>query len=269
MLEGEIRIVSIWVTVGFSEALRSFAANYICAIRRRLRIFWIHRSAVNFDRRWEKKKRIGEYMISQGMFAKRSIAAFTMTLLTTGVCNAADQWIVDLNKGSGQVSFHAVGKPKMLNIHGKGAKASGQFLITAGKVQGKASFDLKTLDTGIEMRNSHMKEKYLEVGKFPNADFVITEINLPNPLPSGDFSKDAPFKGKLTLHGVTSDVSGIAKINKSGATLTGNVQFDTTVKSFNIDLPSFAGITMADDVKVEVEFSGPMMKSAGKSVAQK
>ncbi len=192
------------------------------------------------------------------------IAAMTFNV------HAGQAWVLNLSKGDGKVEFHAVGKPKMLQIHGKGTKPTGQMTVEAGKVSGQAIFDLNSLDTGIELRNKHMKEKYLEVAKHPKATFEITEIKLPNPMPAGDFNQDAPFKGKLTVHGVTQDVAGVAKLKKEGSQLTGNVEFATTVKSFNIELPSFAGITMADEVNVSVEFTGPMVqKGNARSVASK
>lgn len=181
----------------------------------------------------------------------------------------ANSWQLDLSKGSGQVEFNAVGKPKMLKIHGKGSQATGSLIVEGGKVTGKAIFDLNSLDTGISLRNTHMKEKYLETGKHPQATLEIVSIKLPANLAS-DFSADAPFSGKLTLKGVTKDVKGIAKLKKSGSELSGEVEFDTTVGSFNIELPSFAGVTMADEVKVKVEFKGPMVqKSGGQKVANK
>ena len=184
--------------------------------------------------------------------------------------HAGPAWVLNLSKGEGKVEFHAVGKPKMLKIHGKGTKPTGQMTVEDGKVSGQAIFDLNSLDTGIDLRNKHMKEKYLEVGKHPKAIFELVEIKLPNPLPAGDFEKDAPFKGKLTVKGVTKEVSGVAKLKKEGSNLTGNVEFATTVKSFNIELPSFAGITMADEVNVQVEFTGPMVQKTGtRSLASK
>lgn len=207
------------------------------------------------------------------MGIKNSLLSCSALLLVTSLnvhAQAGQSWVLDLNKGEGKVAFDAVGKPKMLKIHGEGTKPTGQMTVENGKVSGQASFDLNTLDTGIDLRNKHMKEKYLETAKHPKATFELVEIKLPNPLPKGDFQQDAPFKGKLTVKGVTKEVSGMAKLSKEGPKLTGKVEFGTTVKSYNIDLPSFAGITMADEVNVVVEFSGPMVqKGSARSVASK
>src|SRR3712207_2245280 len=89
----------------------------------------------------------------------RNVAALIATLVLGNAASAADQWVLDLSKGSGAVGFHAIGKPKMLKIHGQGGAPKGQLAVTDGKVSGKAIFDLRSLKTGIDMRDSHMKEK--------------------------------------------------------------------------------------------------------------
>lgn len=199
------------------------------------------------------------------MQLKKSALTIIAALAFSQMTYAGDKYSLDLS--GGKVDFHAVGRPKMLKIHGEGKDAKGSFTVDGGKVTGKATFDLSTLDTGIEMRNKHMKEKYLEVSKYPQAIFEFTDIQLPADMPA-NFDKEVPFKGKLTVHGVAQNVTGTAKMKRDGGTLTGSAEFSTTVKSHKIDLPSFAGVTMADEVKVQVEFTGPL-KPAGRSVAKK
>jgi polyisoprenoid-binding protein YceI len=183
---------------------------------------------------------------------------------------AGEVWTLNLNEGQGKVEFTAVGKPTLLKIKGKGAKATGQLSIQDGKASGQAVFNLGSLDTGISLRDKHMKDKYLEVGKHPTATFELTEISLPNPLPKGDFQKDVPFKGKLTMRGVTKDVAGTAKLKRDGPRMAGVVEFKTAISGFNMDIPSYAGITVANEINIAVEFNGAMsQKDVGRSVASK
>src|SRR6185503_8682930 len=45
--------------------------------------------------------------------------------------------------------------------------------------EGSFAVDLRTLDTGISLRNDHLREKYLEVDKAPGYDkAVLSEIDL-------------------------------------------------------------------------------------------
>src|SRR5512139_2804934 len=69
---------------------------------------------------------------------------------------------------------------------------------------GELSVDLKTLDTGISLRNQHMVETYLEVGKgegFEKA--TLSNIDVGSVAASLDGQK--PFTARLRLHGVTQE----------------------------------------------------------------
>jgi polyisoprenoid-binding protein YceI len=197
---------------------------------------------------------------------KKSLIA--IVLLAGSLSARAENWAVDLSKGSGSVEFKAVGRPAMLKIVGKGSKPKGRFEVQSGKVSGMATFDLKSLDTGIGLRDKHMKEKYLEVSKHPEASLEITRIDLPAKAAGGDFSENAPFEGKLTVHGVTQPVKGTAKVVKSNGKISAEVEFGIKMKSFNIDVPTYAGITVAEDVAIRVEFTSPVTSnSSGRQVA--
>src|SRR3989338_6695806 len=63
---------------------------------------------------------------------------------------------------AGDVRFLAVGKPSMLKIHGKGKILAADFQLEKESLKGSAEVDLNSIDTGIALRNQHMKEKYLE-----------------------------------------------------------------------------------------------------------
>jgi polyisoprenoid-binding protein YceI len=166
---------------------------------------------------------------------------------------------IDLDKGTGAVEFHATGHPSALKIVGKGSAPRGKFNIEGTEVTGTASFDLDSLDTGIETRNHHMKEKYLETGKFHDARLTLKKMVVPADLISKkNFSLDQiPFTGILALHGVEKPVSGIAKIDRDDGTAKFIAEFGLKVSDYAIAVPKFAGITMADDVVVTVVGAAP------------
>ena len=91
---------------------------------------------------------------------------------------------------SGQVQFKTIGRPSALKIVGKGPAPKGQLNIDQnGNIKGQFDFELATLDTGIGLRDRHMKNKYLEVGKFPKAAITIQEMKFPNELLAKDGQK--------------------------------------------------------------------------------
>lgn len=193
---------------------------------------------------------------------------FLVTVLSTftaGLAQANEAWVMDLSKSNAKVDFHADGK--IMKVKGENGKATGKLTIANGSVSGRAEVDLTSMTTGIDLRDDHMKNKYLEVAKYPKATLEVLEIKLPVSLPAGDF--EAPFTGSLTVHGVAQPVKGIAKLNRDGNNLKGDVEFMTSISGHKIELPKYSGIILKDEVKVKVQFNGALMKGSGKSVAQK
>lgn len=146
------------------------------------------------------------------------------------------------------VEFLAIGNPSLLKIRGKGAKASGKLALDVGKLSGEILVDLTPIDTGMSLRNRHMHEKYLETNEHPHAKLSLDAIKLPEE----DFGeKEFAFTGKLTVKGVEKSIQGTAIISKSEEKLTATAKFKFKISEFGIDIPSFAGVTVADEVLVE------------------
>jgi polyisoprenoid-binding protein YceI len=164
----------------------------------------------------------------------------------------------DTTKNLGAVRFFALGNPSAIRIEGTGSAPEGKLDVLAdekvSRIGGQFIFNLVSLNSGIELRDNHMKEKYLEVDKFPQSkltiDTLVVETNILN-----DFSKSSiPFSGTLNLHGKDKVVSGVVDLkltNKKELKILAKFKIKPT--DFKIEIPSFAGITVADDVDVEVE----------------
>ena len=199
-------------------------------------------------------KHISKLICNSALFALALAPAAWSSTATT------KQWLVDLDQGSGNVEFRATGHPSALKIIGKGTAPRGNFTVDGKKVTGTVLFDLTSLDTGIETRTHHMKEKYLETEKFRDAKLTVSQMTLPQDLATEQFSADqVPFTGSLLLHGVERPVSGIVKIDKAGGKISMAAQFGLKISDYKIAVPSFAGITMADDVQVAVADSAPVV----------
>lgn len=150
----------------------------------------------------------------------------------------------------GSVHFEATGRPAMVKIKGHGEGPVGKLNLEGKKLNGELTFKMETLNTGIGMRDEHMKEKYLEVAKFPTAVLKIKDMVLPDAwTPQTAGLKDQAFKGTLTLHGVEKEVSGIVNVNND---MGANADFEIKISEFGISIPSYLGITVADTVRVRV-----------------
>ena len=184
----------------------------------------------------------------------------TAALLNGGVLLAANPptkaWLLTFDPGSGGVEFNATGRPSALKIHGKGTAPKGALSVTGGKASGTLSFDLGSLDTGIKMRNEHMKQKYLEVGKYQQAELTFDQLSMPESVQAEQAKLDrVPFQGTLSLHGIRKPVTGFADIVRDGQKVALKADFGIKLTDYGIAIPSFAGITVAEDVRILVDTS--------------
>jgi polyisoprenoid-binding protein YceI len=155
-----------------------------------------------------------------------------------------------------QVEFQAVGRPSALKIRGRGDKLTASLSLEQSKLKGAVEFELGSLDTGMGLRDRHMKEKYLAIEEFPKSRFEVTTLELPATLTgTGDGEAELKVPGTLTLHGVTQPVEAQTKITKIGSQLSVSAQFAIKLPVYGIDIPKFAGITVAEDVTLKVDFA--------------
>lgn len=153
----------------------------------------------------------------------------------------------------GKIEFKAIGHPSALKILGKGSPCKGTFIWNGKFLIGKAYLKLEALDAGIELRTEHMKSKYLEVEKYSEAQLVLNPVPMVENFEQADFElKDISFSGTLDLHGIKKPVLGLLSIKKSKNEIQIESHFSLRLGDFQIEIPSFAGITLAEEVQVRV-----------------
>ncbi|MCB0378577.1 MAG: YceI family protein [Bdellovibrionales bacterium] len=158
-----------------------------------------------------------------------------------------------LKQEVGEVRFIATGNPGFLKIegHGKEAKPTGSVEILAGVASGSIEVPLASLETGIALRDKHMKEKYLKTNQFPKAVFRFENQPLPKDFEIGRSSlKDHPIKGTIEIAGVSHSLTVPMNIDSSGIATT---QFEINLNDFKIGVPSFMGVTVAEKVKIFIK----------------
>lgn len=125
----------------------------------------------------------------------------------------------------------------------------------SGALDGSVAVDLRTLDTGIALRNEHLRDKYLEVDKGRGFDTAtLSEIDLKG------IDVDAPdgkgsFTGSLTVHGVKKTVTGAVDVRQTGAALRAKASFPVVLPDYGIAKPRYLGVGVKDTVQVEVVFA--------------
>jgi polyisoprenoid-binding protein YceI len=167
--------------------------------------------------------------------------AFSALSALPGVSLAAVQG------SGGAVTFDAKG-PAGFKLEGKTSDVS--VSETAGTV--RVSVGLSTLDTGIELRNRHMREKYLEVQKYPTAVLVVDRSTLRLPDDGRDSSGAA--NGTITIHGQSHPVSLEYKVHRARDAFNVTGAVHVNMNDYGIQVPSYLGITVKPDVDVAAVF---------------
>ena len=113
--------------------------------------------------------------------------------------------------------------------------------------------DLRALDTGNGLRNKEMREKYLQTGPHPEAQFRSVSVQAPASV-AANAPADLKVTGDFTLHGVTKRFTIPVRVvvipdGHIHATSTFNVH----MPDFGIDVPNNVLVTVNDDVPVRLD----------------
>jgi polyisoprenoid-binding protein YceI len=194
------------------------------------------------------------------VFTSLLVMAFATQVYSAPNVAAIKPQVLNFSSGTGSVTFQAVGRPAAIKINGEGEGPKGSLKITDRKLSGDLSFNLTTLKTGIEMRDNHMKEKYLEVEKFPQSKLSIENLEIPADFNHGDEAhlKAVPFKGKLLLKNTTKEVQGTCDVDRKKQNTDVVAQFTIKLPDYGIEIPKYMGITVAEDVNVKVATKTPL-----------
>lgn len=151
-----------------------------------------------------------------------------------------------------KIEFKTTGSPVLISIEGKSEiPCAGQLEVQGEDLsKSKITLDLSKLDTGIPLRNKHLKENYLQISQFPQATLSNLKVS--------DFAKTlkgqgqkSKFEATLDLHGAQKPISGTYTI-KDGVAY--KADFHIEVTDFNIARPDFMGVKVVDKVFLTVQF---------------
>jgi hypothetical protein len=102
------------------------------------------------------------------------------------------------------------------------------------------------------LMQEHFNENYMESDKYPKAEFRGKIANLS----AVNFTKDGTYNvtatGKLTMHGVTRDVSAPGTITVKGNEATINSKFKVRTADYGIKVPALVEGKIAKEIAVTV-----------------
>lgn len=215
-------------------------------------------------------------------------ALFVTSLLSASAAIAAPRTFeINDEKGRDQVSFTSDAPLEL--IDGKTSKVSGKITIDDSldltkPVSGNFDVDLASIDTGIPLRNEHMRDNFLETKKYPKATFVLKSlVNPPKKLTAGS-KVTLKATGDFSLHGKTVSKTipvDVLYMTKCPATETKRPgcdlmqikgTFNVAFKDHDIKRPEIVFQKLADTVIVTISASAynqvagaaPAAKKTGK-----
>jgi polyisoprenoid-binding protein YceI len=101
-----------------------------------------------------------------------------------------------------------------------------------------------------KLMQQHFNERYMESDKFPKSTFV-------GRIDGFDATSSAVQKvkviGKLSIHGVTNEVSIPGTIEMTPTTLTAKAKFIIKLADYNVEIPQLLWQNIAEQVEVTVE----------------
>lgn len=170
---------------------------------------------------------------------------FALSFLAVSAPGAADAKLA--KEGGSTATFNATG-PGGLKITG----TTNELEVKEDGGQVTVIVPLRNVDTGIGLRNKHMREKYLQTDQFPNAELTVPRASLKFPS-GGEVSASAT--GTMKIHGKSQPVSFqyTAKPSGAGIQISGSAKLN--MKDYGIEVPSYLGVTVKPEVDVAATFS--------------
>jgi len=133
-----------------------------------------------------------------------------------------------------------------LDVDGTFSKISGSVNFDAanlGAAKIEATVDVSTINTGIDMRDKHLREEdYFEVEKYPTMKFVSSSV--------AKSGSGYSVTGNLTIKDVTKTVTIPFTASTAGTAVTLKGTFEIDRRDYNVGGNSWI---MGDDVEIKLE----------------
>ena len=111
--------------------------------------------------------------------------------------------------------------------------------------------DLASLDTGIGLRNRHMRDRYLETAKYPYATFRGTIVRSEAD-PAVAYRVTA--RGTLTIHGVARPRDLTCRVEPRSPGYRAQCAFEVLLSDHQIEIPKVMFLKLANEISLELDF---------------
>lgn len=111
--------------------------------------------------------------------------------------------------------------------------------------------DLRTIDTGIGLRNRHMRENYLQTDRFPMTSFKGSIVYVDK---ISENEIKVTLDGAMFIHGVTKPL----KVNANMFPVDGGYRvkayFEVQLTDYNIEVPKLMFMKISNTMKLVLDF---------------
>lgn len=151
--------------------------------------------------------------------------------------------------GKPKVSFFAVGNPGFLDIEGE----SNDLACVDDGTTLTFTHAVGTLETGIALRDEHMKSKFLHADQHPTVTLALSKSDVTWPDEVGK-SSTGTVAATFSAHGATqpTEVTYTVRKSKTGWKVAAKFPFD--ISKHGIEVPSYLGVTVESAMRAEVSF---------------
>ncbi|MEW6652686.1 MAG: YceI family protein [Bacteroidota bacterium] len=169
--------------------------------------------------------------------------------------------------GRNQITFFSTTPLEDINgtVNGISGYLSFDVSSFAKTAKGKILVKVASMNTGIELRNSHLKgANWLNEKKFPEITFELKSVEAVKQ--SADNKLDFRVKGNFSLHGVTTEITADAEVvyldeneqtqkRAPGDLLGVKTKFKIKLSDYDID-NAVIGSKVSEDIEVTVNIVG-------------
>lgn len=149
---------------------------------------------------------------------------------------------------TGNISFFSSTSIEDIEAHNKTVTAI--FDSQSGAIQ--FAVTMKSFHFEKALMQEHFNENYVESDKFPKSTFKGMIENVKDI----DFTKDGTYtaniKGKLTIHGVTKEISTQATFTVKGGTILGEAKIKVNPEDYEIEIPGVVREKIAKELEVTI-----------------
>ena len=177
------------------------------------------------------------------------LAVGLLAVLGAGAAARAEPVRYRILPEASELGFHATSR--LANADGRFRRFGGEVVVDAADLTTAriaVKVDAASIDTGIGKRDDHLRSQdFLHVERFPTITFESLRVE--------GAGRRVLLVGRLTLHGVTKEVTVPVEVSVAAGRLEARGQFDIKRTDYGIRYESFMN-PIADRVRIEFAFRG-------------